>query len=46
MGEIGPIISMCSSGAAGMSDKDIMAVISPPPGERDRSAAVSASSTK
>ena len=46
MGEIGPVISMCSSGTAGMSDKDIMAVISPPASERDRSALVAASSTK
>jgi len=46
MGEIGPVISMCSSGAAGMSDRDIMAVISPPPSDRDRSAVVAASSTK
>lgn len=45
MGEIGPIIGMCGSGAAGMSDRDIMAVISPPASDRDRSALVSASST-
>eukprot|EP01036_Dinobryon_divergens_P026494 gene26494-35157_t len=46
MGEIGPVISMCGSGVAGMSDRDIMAVISPPASERDRSALVAASSTK
>jgi hypothetical protein len=46
MGEIGPVISMCGSGVAGMSDRDILAVISPPASERDRSALVAATSTK
>ena len=46
MGEVGAVISTCGSGSAGMSDRDILTVISPPASERDRSSFVASGSTR
>jgi len=45
MGESSTILGTCGSGVAGMTDKDILAVINPPASERDRTALVAAGNT-